>query len=68
MPNNSYAIVRQDKPPQEWWDGYYSGQNLADKMAEYWTDALGVPCHTMSAAWPALPEGGYHRQYETRHQ
>jgi hypothetical protein len=58
--NGSYAIVRQDKPPQEWWDGYYSGLPLSKDMAEYWSKELGVPCYAMVASWPVLPDSGFH--------
>ena len=55
-----YAIVREDKPPQEWWDGPYS-QSLSDQRAKYWTRTLGVRCHPMVLEWPpALPNGGFH--------
>jgi hypothetical protein len=56
----TYAIVQRDKPPQEWWDGYYSGLPLAQRMVEYWSETLSVPCYVIESSWPALPDSGYH--------
>jgi hypothetical protein len=58
--SQSYAIVRQDMPPQEWWDGYYFGPALAKSVAEYWSKQLGIPCYAIRVSWPALPERGFH--------
>jgi len=59
-PRNRYAIVRADRPPSEWWDGYYEGPECAQSMAEYFTKTLGVRCFVMLAAFPDLPDSGWH--------
>lgn len=54
-----WAIVRPDKPPHEWWDGYYC-KSWTPMMVEYWTERLSVSCYAMRAEYPDLPESGYH--------
>jgi hypothetical protein len=62
----TYAIVRQDASPQEWWDGYYAGPVLSGSMAEYWSRELGVRCYAMKASWPDLPADGYQAAAEEK--
>jgi hypothetical protein len=56
---DSFAILRSDRTPNKWWDGYYSGAELAKEMAEWWTKELGVNCYAIKKEG-GLPEGGYH--------
>jgi hypothetical protein len=58
MKQDWFAIIRSDRPPAKWWDGYYNGAGLAKEMAEWWTKELGVLC--FAARLEGLPEAGYH--------
>jgi hypothetical protein len=52
-----YAVVREDKPPRKWWDGYHTNTAAVDVLIKYWSRTLGVRCYAIVLDAPTLPGG-----------
>lgn len=54
-----WIVVREDKAPRDWWDGYYTIEPLTYAVARYWSETLHVPCYVVRTTSGTLPEQGY---------